>query len=488
MSSSTTTPETTDSAFVCASGSWMHSACAGESFYKEYEGKRYCVFHYPGKEKSADFDVALKRKRNNEDADFRGVWFPSWVSFTNHRFSIKADFEWATFSEDAYFLETKFDKGASFQKAAFCAKALFGAATFGESAQPSILGWANFRDTVFNAEAVFHHTHFQITTFPNAIFKAKADFGDATFDGKANFRATTFSAEADFRLAAFSNETDFSSAIFNDYVKFSGEGRRHLFGSTSSLNLQFARIAKPEHVSFHTLTLRPHWFVNVDARKFEFTNVGWDWRDINEEIESLKHKGVSAPHRLLEIACRNLAVNAEENHRYRPASRFRFMAMEARRVQWAERLRGNFFKAQWKASRKILTLVNRSRKRDGKVRRGMLIRLRRFARTYQKSFDLLHCLYWAASGYGEKITRAFVLLIAIWIFFAGLYMLTGHIRVHRASDMLGAVNYSLSVMALQKPEPKSVAGLTPLLITFETILGPVQAALLALAIRRKFMR
>jgi hypothetical protein len=35
---------------------------------------------------------------------------------------------------------------------------------------------------------------------------------------------------------------------------------------------------------------------------------------------------------------------------------------------------------------------------------------------------------------------------------------------------------------------KSVAGLTPLLVTFETILGPVQAALLALAIRRKFMR
>ena len=26
---------------------------------------------------------------------------------------------------------------------------------------------------------------------------------------------------------------------------------------------------------FHTLSLRPHWFVNIDARKFDFTNVNW---------------------------------------------------------------------------------------------------------------------------------------------------------------------------------------------------------------------
>ncbi|MFY9611034.1 MAG: hypothetical protein WAU45_20785 [Blastocatellia bacterium] len=48
--------------------------------------------------------------------------------------------------------------------------------------------------------------------------------------------------------------------------------------------------------------------------------------------------------------------------------------------------------------------------------------------------------------------------------------------------------YSLAVMSLQKPEPKPLTGTAQTLVLLETILGPVQAALLALAIRRKFMR
>ena len=51
-----------------------------------------------------------------------------------------------------------------------------------------------------------------------------------------------------------------------------------------------------------------------------------------------------------------------------------------------------------------------------------------------------------------------------------------------------ALTYSLGVMSLQKPEPKPATGTAQTLVTLETILGPLQAALLALAIRRKFMR
>jgi len=54
----------------------MRSACAGEPFYKEHEGKRYCVLHFPGKEKSAGFKAAFQRKLENKDFDFGGVWFP----------------------------------------------------------------------------------------------------------------------------------------------------------------------------------------------------------------------------------------------------------------------------------------------------------------------------------------------------------------------------------------------------------------------------
>ena len=51
-----------------------------------------------------------------------------------------------------------------------------------------------------------------------------------------------------------------------------------------------------------------------------------------------------------------------------------------------------------------------------------------------------------------------------------------------------ALTYSLGVMTLQKPEPRPATNAAQSLVMIETILGPVQAALLALAIRRKFMR
>src|SRR5437763_14471854 len=70
-----------ESDFVCECEEWMRSACAGEAFYEEREGKRYCVLHFPGLEKSADFSVALRRKLENNDFKFWGVWFPDPVSF-----------------------------------------------------------------------------------------------------------------------------------------------------------------------------------------------------------------------------------------------------------------------------------------------------------------------------------------------------------------------------------------------------------------------
>jgi hypothetical protein len=93
--------------------------------------------------------------------------------------------------------------------------------------------------------------------------------------------------------------------------------------------------------------------------------------DLKQEIGDLGEK--DCPLRLLAIACRNLAVNAEENHRYEEASRFRYMAMEARR---RENWRGF---VPWKLS----------------------------------------WWYWLASGYGERVLKAFLVLLGIW-FVAGL--------------------------------------------------------------------
>jgi hypothetical protein len=200
----------------------------------------------------------------------------------------------------------------------------------------------------------------------------------------------------------------------------------------------------------------------VDARKFDLANVDWDWQRISlaRELDEMLTKRVAEPHRVLSVACRNLAVNAEENNRYDEASTFRFWAMDARRREHARGFR------PW----------------------------------------AMGWWYWLASGYGERVWQAFLTLFVVWFAAAVLYTWVGFVRWEprltteqeawdAKHDYVGAplrwqsaAAYSLGVLTLQKPEPKPATNAAQAVVMAETILGPVQAALLALAIRRKFMR
>ncbi|HSE21377.1 MAG TPA: hypothetical protein VLB68_06945, partial [Pyrinomonadaceae bacterium] len=190
-------------------------------------------------------------------------------------------------------------------------------------------------------------------------------------------------------------------------------------------------------------------------------NVHWNNSgEAKPEIKLLKRNKVAAPHRLLAIASRRLAANAEDNNRYREASHFRRMAMDAERLEtW-----GGF------------------------------------------DFRRLNWWYWLASGYGERPFQALLVLMGILILFGLLYTQVGFSRweprlaseadvATSRKDEVGAplkfsraLTYSAAVMTLQRPEPKPATTAAQTLVLLETILGPVQAALLALAIRRKFMR
>lgn len=410
----------TDYTLHCQSDKAMHSACEGESFYKEHEGKKYCVLHFPGEKDSSKFKEALKRKTDIKDFNFYGIWFAEEVSFRSYYFREKVDFRKAHFSKKADFTEVTFYDKADFRLASFAAD----------------------------------------VSFDYAIFMETADFRVANFDMRAGFSYATFNADCDFSFAIFSDNVTFIRATFKGYIKFAARKDKETFGNNTRLSLQFSNIEKPDRVSFHSPSLRPHWFVNVDARKFEFINANWDWQNIKQEIKSSGREDDWSGHRLLAIACRNLAVNAEENHRYEEASRFRYMAMDARRL---ERWRG-------------------------------------FA------FWTLGGWYWLASGYGERVWRAFVVLVGVWLVAAALYTQVGFARweprvatekeaAEARRDEMGeplrvprALTYSLGVMTLQKPEPRPATNAAQSLVMLETILGPVQAALLALAIRRKFMR
>jgi hypothetical protein len=409
-------PQNIKSEFVCALEKWTHAACAGEGFFKEYEGKHYCVLHYPGRDKIDAFNEVLIKRLEAKNYDFCGAWFPDTMNFEGFNFTADANFRGAIFSANAYFGQVTFSGMANFYRATFSKNVFFHKTTF--------VGQANFYKAIFHMDAYF---------------------GEVTFGAEANFR----------------------SAIFKDYVRFVGSEEKKDFGTQSSLNLQFAHVEKPDHFSLHTLHLRPHWFINVDPRKFEFTDIAWPGRNgLKEELNSLNGR-VAVPHRLLAITYRQLAINAEENHRYREASLFRYEAFQALRT---ERFRGF---VPWH----------------------------------------LDWWYWLASGYGESIGRAFIVFIALVALFALGYTRVGFEQANKEVNAptettqgqatasipppvekgqplgrLDAAIYSAYVSILQKPEPKPFTPSAKFLVWMETLLGPAQAALLLLALRRRFMR
>jgi uncharacterized protein YlaI len=144
-------------------------------------------------------------------------------------------------------------------------------------------------------------------------------------------------------------------------------------------------------------------------------------------------------HTLLAQACQRLAANAEENRDHAHASGFNYWAMDAQR----KAKRASDF-APWR----------------------------------------LLWWYWALSGYGERTWRSAIWLVGILFGFAVLYMLVGHVQ-----SFPNAVAYSLGVMSRQAGKlPDGSPTLLQYVVFIEGILGPLQVALFALALRRRFMR
>lgn len=468
-----------------------------------------------------DFSSATFRKK----ADFGRATFSGEVDFSSVSFRDKADFGHARFEAFANFWRCTFTGDADFRDSVFLKTASFWPGIFNSTASFTNASFvsANFRASEFNGKAVFTWCAFRFATFRQASFNSDADFFDSRFEGTANFAGATFNAvarltqsefnsEARFEFTTFNGEADFSYAVFKDLVSFSGEHGSSGFGRNAAADFRNARFEMPSRISFHGLTLRPHWFVNLDPREFEFVDVKWKgnltWDFIDIEIRELKkreeleektaahrleehRKSVEQYHdefeierlkryeaedasaeatksadkrtrffRLLSITCRQLAVNSEENHRYDQASNFRFWSMELLR------------KEGWRA-------------------RGRL------------SIGVLHTLYRYLSGYGEEIGRAFLVLVGICLLFAFLYTRVGFVRpastapsamvsttdeVGQPQKLAKALPYSLAVLTLQRPDPRPLTATAWFTVLAETIVGPIQAALLILAVRRRFMR
>ena len=442
------------------------------------DGKPYCLFHLPTQDKDIDkFEESFRARLDTVEQklaaieelpgeereeseselsyDFRYVWFPAQVTLVNYKFQVEAKFSSATFSSHADFFSARFSSDTYFSSATFSSSTDFSSATFSSE-----------------------------TDFSSVTFASSTNFSRATFSSIAYFYSVKFSETSQifFRQTKFCGHINFQYAVFAGYVAFEGKGGENVFienkeeNHEAILNLQDARLEKPERISFHRVRLRPNWFVNTDSRKMIFIDIRWhnlsaksDNSNIAAEIESLEKREVSEPSRLLEIACRQLGVNAEENNRYEEASQFRYMAMETKRLEyWGQ---GRFWTLNWWY--RFSSGYGESWKRGALVLLGVLL-----------FFGLL---YWSPSAtfdYGEQKNDA-VVSDAIEKESDGARKYDA--RFHRMSLGEGLV-HSLYVAALQRPEPKAEGTLTRFFIILETIFAPLQAALLALAIRRKFMR
>ena len=423
-------------AFVCSCDETSRSSCAGLPSFETISDGTYCVLHFPGP-KGDEFSDAVTAKLNASNFDFSGVYFPGSFSFFGQHFRFEAKFEGAVFASDVDFGEAIFDEGADFSRALFKGDATFFIA--------QLKGPVDFGSAEFHKRAVFNSTRF----FEDALFTF------AVFNGETDFQRASFGGLLTLDFVVVKDTLTF--ALIQDYKQEQG------FGVDGALWMSGARIDHPENVSFQSLSLRPSWFVNVDVRKFNFIEVDWKelsharFRyDIRDDIAYLEKSSVEIPYRLLSITYRQLANNAEESHRYRQASIFRYFSMDVLR-------------------------------REDPSFRAVLS---------------LDWWYWFASGYGELAGRALLILLLLIFLFGCAYLIVGFsrstdkIRSAPTADVTGApirpvsaaFLYSSEVLTLQKPEPKPLTASARILVTLETILGPTQLALLALAIRRKFMR
>ncbi len=415
----------------------------------------YCIFHLPTQGKDDELFEKIFWERMNsikhqiakvekfpedkyKDAkaklcyDFRYVWIPSSVSFFYTDFDIAVNFSFAHFAEDADFSVSTFSEKVSFKSASFWAETNFGLTSFKKDAD-----------------------------FSSVIFEKNVNYSESIFSSLADFNSTTFSADVNFRDASFAKSANFRNVSFANYVDFG------LIEIGNVLNLEYVRFLNPEHVSFYRVRLFPSWFINADSRKIVFTDVKWKLNykyaspDVTSELNELR-KNYKEPSRLFEIACWQLASNAEENNRYEEASKFRLMANETKRLE------------------------------------------------YYKGWNIwsLHWWYWLSSRYGENWAwAAFILLLIILFVFPLIYTtrvfqvcpsdqplaisITENKCTHRNLEILdgSAILQSLGTATFQNVEyRKPVTGWGEFWIIVEKILAPLQFALLALAIKRKFMR
>lgn len=518
--------------------------CLQDEPFQKHDGKLYCLFHLPIDDKELSlFESAVNKRlediEKKEEAysyDFSYVWFPpntidifkcytfkrrinfggatfayadfalstfeGEANFNGAKFLLNSSFSGAHFVKPTSFVEAKFKKvdfstsrfesdvtftGAEFEgetqffSSEFGGITLFDKACF-KSGGSSFIRTKFLKETVFD-EAEFGTGHgltiYDSFSFSKANFEKEISFYKCKFLLQLNFAQTSFKGPADFRETEVRTSINFERASFDTYAWFSGADNDYHSWNKNGLNFSKVEIEEPEKIFFQTVQLKPDSFVKTDVRKFDFTDIHWQVKDFAWDWARLKDiiwwteeaRARRSGYRSLEKVYRRFASFAEENSDYQSASKFRYTAFDIQRITpWYGRL----------------------------------------------PLTLLWWYKWT-SRYGENwLWCAILLLTLVFGIFPYTYTQTDFVTCSRDRPMatsLGicenkdpninkgctcgndpitfndAIVQSLTTATLQNVDyrrPMNVGG--ELWILLEKIFAPLQAALLALAIRRKFMR
>jgi uncharacterized protein YjbI with pentapeptide repeats len=419
--------------------------------------------------------------------DFRHSEFGDGVNFWKAEFGAGADFLEATFSDEANFTEAIFAHRPIFTDTTFGDRLRFDKAKLGE--EPQFIGTtigneADFHETTFGDEMRFVATVGDDADFNDIVVGtgsqwAMGSFGDSTrfagaqFKGFAYFREVTFGDGADFSRAVFEDKLEmvkmefgetatFKATEFLGRVTMRGENHDRLFSrrcaSPTQAKFIDAAFSEPDKVAFRYADLRRTQFIHADIRKIEFTSVTWPriqgGYGVHDE-EVYEKSDDAYPYGALARLYRRLKQNYEDQRDYGRGGDFHYREKE----------------------------MMRENPRTPKPTRIVL------------------WLYWAFSGYGERL-RAGWFLVSLIVFYAfGSLTLGLEEKMNgtwerlpcNSSELIDSLTHglahSLQVALLRKPTSTQPA--TPeseIVQVAVMILGPLLLGLFALAIPQRVRR
>jgi uncharacterized protein YjbI with pentapeptide repeats len=482
-------------------------------------------------------------------SDFSGFLFPGGVVFSEAVFSRYACFIGAKFSGPVDFSQAKFTKDANFAQArflqtAFCNAVFAGACTFAavrfghrvDFGKVTMKKKADFRDSRFEGEVSFGDATLHSAVFSESEFLGRAWFGGASILEGADFQTVHFHSDADFFDAKLFGRCRFTYGRYEGDSSFSGTLLGDSDFSCSEFRA-FANFYKTVFTGQASFNLTKFQDVRFDSARFdegaefesatftgsaEFQNASFGFSSAHAGIADFTNARFESP---------NKVWLTQVNRGPAPGLRVRFVNCDVERIHLED--------VRWhrRAGRMVLQdeldidLGYKERlgqRCESPGHELVAIAYRQLIDNFDKvrSLDLAEDCYCGAmdmtrrnlgvplvsrcvlavykvlSSYGSSYARALLVLVLFVLAFASVFSApwTGlrpardnPANVRMADSFLrrypAGLIHALEVATFQRDTMYGLPARPGRLATIaEQVVIPIQAGLLALALRRRFRR